>query len=72
MSVVEDAFDRYPGDLLESIHVAVGGVLELAQSQLHGPLDKGWAYGGLLALWGLWELRGAPDLTPAGPDTRRT
>lgn len=52
--------------------VLLVGVLELAQSQLHGPLDKGWAYGGLLALWGLWELRGAPDLTPAGPDTRRT
>lgn len=31
LSVVERAFDRYPGDLLESIHVAVGGVLELAQ-----------------------------------------
>ena len=31
LSVVERAFDRHPGDLPKSIHVAVGGVLELAQ-----------------------------------------
>jgi AcrR family transcriptional regulator len=31
LSVVEHAFDLHPDDLLESIHVAVGGVLELAQ-----------------------------------------
>jgi len=27
LSIVDRAFDRYPGDLLESVHVAAGGVL---------------------------------------------
>lgn len=31
LSVVEDAFDRHPGDLVESIRAAARGVLELAR-----------------------------------------
>ena len=40
-----------------AVPVLLVGVLELAQAQQHGVLDRGWAYGALLVGWGLWELR---------------